>query len=290
MIVSENDHDFVIMPFNDYEKIVNGQDDIKELSEKELWDKVDRDIALWKSEHTDEYSDDARMSSDDFDFDLDPIPSFDPFDDGPIVKPFVDEDEDDEDDFGFEDPFKNELEAEDEDNNWENPFKENKEPFLVKDEIDADNSNYNSNNSNIKEHEKDFFERDEDEDEEELENEKTWSDAEIKTKSVGEALEFLEENYPESLKQEDASLTEASSPKDGKNKFAIPENRAEGHVEDFENEEIDEDKNENEPIKYENIPPPPNVKVEDLLKGKVEKESIIDTSFEDDDFGDEEEF
>jgi len=44
---------FVIMPFNDYEKIVEGQEDIRELSERELWAQIDRDINLWKERHDD---------------------------------------------------------------------------------------------------------------------------------------------------------------------------------------------------------------------------------------------
>lgn len=56
-IISDDntDQNFVIMPFSDYEKIVSGQENVKNLSEAELWDKVDRDIALWKQGHDEEF-------------------------------------------------------------------------------------------------------------------------------------------------------------------------------------------------------------------------------------------
>ena len=63
---------FVIMPFNDYEKIVKGQEDVRNLSERELWNQIDRDINLWKAEHED-YNDPFRHDE----FDQDELKDFD---------------------------------------------------------------------------------------------------------------------------------------------------------------------------------------------------------------------
>lgn len=42
---------FVIMDLDQYEKIVLGQNEIRSLTENELLDKINRDIAIWKSEN-----------------------------------------------------------------------------------------------------------------------------------------------------------------------------------------------------------------------------------------------
>jgi len=39
---------FVIMLFDDYKKIVEGQKDVRDLSESELWSQINRNINLWK--------------------------------------------------------------------------------------------------------------------------------------------------------------------------------------------------------------------------------------------------
>jgi ribosome-binding protein aMBF1 (putative translation factor) len=40
---------YVVMTLKDYEKIVLGQSDIKDLTEEELLAKINRDVALWKA-------------------------------------------------------------------------------------------------------------------------------------------------------------------------------------------------------------------------------------------------
>ena len=57
IVMKEDGTSFVLMPFNDYEKIVDWQDNPKDLSEQELWERVDRDIALWREGHDDYYDD-----------------------------------------------------------------------------------------------------------------------------------------------------------------------------------------------------------------------------------------
>lgn len=42
---------FVIMPLEEYEKMAVGQSEVRGLTEDELLDKINRDIAVWKSEN-----------------------------------------------------------------------------------------------------------------------------------------------------------------------------------------------------------------------------------------------
>jgi hypothetical protein len=42
---------FVIVPFKEYEKIVENKKEVENLSEEELWNQIDRDIAIWKEGH-----------------------------------------------------------------------------------------------------------------------------------------------------------------------------------------------------------------------------------------------
>jgi len=61
VIVSDSDplsgQDLVIMPLNEYEKIVESRGDYRQMSEKELLESVERDIALWRAEHEDKWDD-----------------------------------------------------------------------------------------------------------------------------------------------------------------------------------------------------------------------------------------
>ncbi len=41
---------YVVMPLDEYEKIIIGKNDVRGLTEDELLDKINRDIAIWKSE------------------------------------------------------------------------------------------------------------------------------------------------------------------------------------------------------------------------------------------------
>lgn len=47
---SSNDSSFVILPLDQYEKLLAGTPGVKGLTEQELLDKINRDIALWRSE------------------------------------------------------------------------------------------------------------------------------------------------------------------------------------------------------------------------------------------------
>lgn len=46
----ESDKSYVIMTFADYEKLISCQSGVKGLTEDELLDKINHDIAVWKSD------------------------------------------------------------------------------------------------------------------------------------------------------------------------------------------------------------------------------------------------
>ena len=47
---SESEEPYVVMTLNDYEKLVIGHSEVRGLTENELLDKINRDIAVWKSD------------------------------------------------------------------------------------------------------------------------------------------------------------------------------------------------------------------------------------------------
>ncbi len=46
---AESENPFVVMSLDNYEKLVIGQNEVRDLTEKELLDKINRDVAIWKS-------------------------------------------------------------------------------------------------------------------------------------------------------------------------------------------------------------------------------------------------
>ena len=58
IVVSETHDPYVVMSLNDYDHLLTGSAAVNELTEEQLLDKLNRDIAIWKSaqESTDEYS------------------------------------------------------------------------------------------------------------------------------------------------------------------------------------------------------------------------------------------
>jgi hypothetical protein len=48
---SEDDNPYIIMSLEDYEKITIAESGVRDLTEDELLDKINRDIAIWKSEN-----------------------------------------------------------------------------------------------------------------------------------------------------------------------------------------------------------------------------------------------
>lgn len=46
----KSDDGYIIMPVEDYEKIVIGKNEVRGLTENEMLDKINRDIAVWKSD------------------------------------------------------------------------------------------------------------------------------------------------------------------------------------------------------------------------------------------------
>ncbi len=51
-----SDNIFVIMSIAEYEKLIIGKSEVRNLTENELLDKINRDIAIWKSEQNNEES------------------------------------------------------------------------------------------------------------------------------------------------------------------------------------------------------------------------------------------
>lgn len=49
---------FVMMDISDYEKIIENQAKVKDLTEEELLSKINRDIAIWKNEQKENEKDD----------------------------------------------------------------------------------------------------------------------------------------------------------------------------------------------------------------------------------------
>ncbi len=47
---ARSDYPYVLMSLNEYEKLVIGKSEVRGLTEDELLDKINRDIAIWKSE------------------------------------------------------------------------------------------------------------------------------------------------------------------------------------------------------------------------------------------------
>jgi len=262
---SNGEMDFVVMPLRDYEKIVEGEDNIKDLNEEELWNKVDRDIAIWKAEHEENIFDSDLISSEINPWDEDPhSEEWGTYDAEKelIAQPW---DEDPIDSHFSEESFNEEEFEEYEKDAWENSLQQNKfdledDEFFRKD--------------------KDFFEI---KNEDLKEDEDVWSDDEIKEKTVGDALEFVEKHEAESVEHENEEVE-----KKGKARFAIPKNRIE-HIDEIQIKanDVDEtfrqaqgDLSDDKSIQYEDIPPPPDVKLEDLIN---KKEPVIDASFEDED-------
>jgi len=52
--MSQDDSAFVVMNLDEYEKLALGKHEIHDLTEDELLDKINRDIATWKSEQIDD--------------------------------------------------------------------------------------------------------------------------------------------------------------------------------------------------------------------------------------------
>lgn len=70
------DNIYVVMSLKDYENLVLGKSEVRGLTEDELLDKINRDIAIWKSEQ--DFKEDLEQfkKSTDFNFDIDKIKEF----------------------------------------------------------------------------------------------------------------------------------------------------------------------------------------------------------------------
>jgi len=123
------DSAFVVMRLDEYEKFVLGRNELRSLTEEELLDRINRDIAIWKSENDEKAEENKeyrrergkisplfredwmnKSSRDDFDEDI-----------------HFDEDKDDEDEnmYYFEDP-SNRMDLEEEDDYWPDREEKNK--------------------------------------------------------------------------------------------------------------------------------------------------------------------
>ncbi len=143
IIVDENNNtNLVLMPFSDYEKIIENADNIKNLNEKEMLNQIDRDISIWKQEHP-EQEDELEIE--------DPFKS--EFD-----KPELDyrpwEDEDEKKDFKNnnweEDDYENENEDEEEEEDFTAPKYDLDADEIKNNDLKFDNLKDNSETEPIK--------------------------------------------------------------------------------------------------------------------------------------------
>ncbi|MDO8260972.1 MAG: hypothetical protein Q7T50_05775 [Candidatus Magasanikbacteria bacterium] len=127
--MSQKSEAFVVMNLDEYEKMATGRNEVKSLTEDELLDKINRDIAVWKNEQFGK--EDALISekndSNEFDF---------------ISPEFVSESDEDED-FDSEDDFSGAAEfdyseKENKKNNWGIPS----ERKVAADEIIDEDTQY----------------------------------------------------------------------------------------------------------------------------------------------------
>lgn len=97
VVTDENgDSSFVVMPLDEYERIVEGSNELGGLSENELWNKVDRDIALWKQSHNDEFNDDVFSEPEKEPWKQESFERRDPFTTDDVKLPWEKEDDEDE--------------------------------------------------------------------------------------------------------------------------------------------------------------------------------------------------
>lgn len=221
LVVANEDGDqaLVLMPLDDYERIIDGEKGVQSLSERELWDKVDRDIALWRANHKNDTPDDNLW--------LEETP-FLPEEDNCLA---VSEEEVEQLDKDEEPPVMDDLD-----------FKEKIDQEPTSEET-ADDFNFDD-----------------------------WKD-----KTVGDALEYIEKQKADELNKTEQQ-TEIQERNLRRSRFAIPKERRSGLQDKALEKNSSPKKNISEPIKYEDIPPPPDVSLNDLM---VENEPVIDASLED---------
>ncbi|MFH1173405.1 MAG: hypothetical protein V1692_02655, partial [bacterium] len=49
VVLGKNQEIYMVMTLKDYEKLVTGRSEVHNLTEEELLDKINRDIAIWRS-------------------------------------------------------------------------------------------------------------------------------------------------------------------------------------------------------------------------------------------------
>ena len=102
IVLDQNgDPNYVLMTFDDYEQLIVGKSEVRGLTEAELLDKINRDIAVWKEGQK---SLDSSFESPEFPKDLSNFRSFNEAFDADIDQIREEEgvDEEDEDRFYFE--------------------------------------------------------------------------------------------------------------------------------------------------------------------------------------------
>lgn len=206
IVLPELGDPFVIIPFRDYEKILNFIPDVANLTEEELLDKINRDIAIWKDSQKD--------------FDSEWLAN----------------------DFSAEDLYKNNSTSIEDEENWQNPLAE--EPFeyapikpWLEDEITAE----------------DLLEEEND----------------LKPLTEMDLDKNFEEEEKENTKN---SLTESE--------IEQPDTSFEPTKEIWFQPAPRKENTNSEKLKYENIPPPPDLNPSAVMPEKVEPTPIIDLSFD----------
>jgi PHD/YefM family antitoxin component YafN of YafNO toxin-antitoxin module len=69
VVSPDTDEAFAILSLQEYERLVMGKTDIVDLSEDELLDKINRDIAVWKSQQDDDQNVDLMQNTGKQEFD-----------------------------------------------------------------------------------------------------------------------------------------------------------------------------------------------------------------------------
>ncbi len=59
VLLPEQDQAYAIMSLDEYERLILAQSQVEDLTEQELLDKINRDIAIWKTQQEDDDNDQA---------------------------------------------------------------------------------------------------------------------------------------------------------------------------------------------------------------------------------------
>lgn len=127
--MSQNNEAFVVMSLEEYEKLATGHNEVKSLTEDELLDKINRDIAVWKNG---QYNKEEAVESK-----PEPVDSYD-FVNPQFFSENIEAEMPEEDEFPSEDDF----EYSDKNSQKKNPWGIPKERKVAADEIIDEDTQY----------------------------------------------------------------------------------------------------------------------------------------------------